>query len=241
MASTVGKQDTGYIAGDRDTEKQIGGDRNSGKQIGRLQFITMDEGPIDHLKQVEEACRAGIRWIQLRMKQAGEEEFLDTALAAKKICDAVGCTLIINDRVEIASAIKAHGVHLGNEDMPVGEARRILGEDFIIGGTSNVVEDIREHHRQGADYVGLGPLRFTTTKKKLSPVLGLEGYRKIMTALRKEKIYIPIVAIGGIVAEDLSSLLDAGLYGIAFSGLLVHAGDKSALVKSLNDVIIIEG
>jgi len=180
----------------------------------RLYFITMDDAPIDHLQQIESACRAGIRWIQLRMKQASDDEVRDIAQAAKKIC-------------------ASYGVHLGKEDMTVGEARRLLGEGKIIGGTANVVEDILEHYRQGADYIGLGPYRYTTTKKKLSPILGLEGYRQIMNQLRQQQIHIPVVAIGGIGVEDVAALLDAGLAGVAFSGMLVHAADPKGLVEAL--------
>jgi thiamine-phosphate pyrophosphorylase len=202
-----------------------------------LYFLTMDEGPIGHLEQVEAACKAGIRWIQLRMKQAGADEVRETALAAKKICDAWNCLLIINDRVEIAAEVKAHGVHLGKLDMPVSEARRRLGDDIIIGGTANTIEDIREHYRQGADYIGLGPYRYTTTKKNLSPILGLEGYRQIISRLRQEGIPVPVVAIGGIGVKDAAPLLEAGVQGIAFSGLLVHAGDRPAMVHILEEEI----
>jgi thiamine-phosphate pyrophosphorylase len=139
--------------------------------------------------------------------------------------------------VEIAAEVKAHGVHLGKQDMSVRVARRRLGDGFIIGGTANTLEDIREHFRQGADYIGLGPYRYTTTKKNLSPVLGLEGYLSIMSRLRKEGIPIPVVAIGGIRMEDAAPLLEAGLQGIAFSGLLVHAGDRQAMVRSLEEEI----
>lgn len=194
----------------------------------------MDEGPIDHLQQVEAACKAGIKWIQLRMKQASDEEVRATALAAKKITDANGCVLIINDRVEIAQEVKAGGVHLGKQDMAVSEARRLLGEDMIIGGTANTIEDIREHCAQGADYIGLGPYRYTTTKKNLSPILGLEGYRQIMRVLKQEQLSIPVIAIGGIEMKDAAALFGAGLHGIAFSGMLVHAGDRAAMVESIN-------
>jgi thiamine-phosphate pyrophosphorylase len=193
----------------------------------------MDDAPTDHLQQVESACQAGIRWIQLRMKQASDEEVREIALAAKGICAAFDCTLIINDRVAVAAAVDADGVHLGKEDMTVSEARRLLGKDKIIGGTANVAEDIEEHYRQGADYIGLGPYRYTTTKKKLSPILGLEGYRQIMNRLRQEQIHIPIIAIGGIGVEDVAPLLDAGLAGVAFSGVLVHAEDPKGLVEAL--------
>jgi thiamine-phosphate pyrophosphorylase len=219
MASTFGEHD-GVRAGGR-------------RAPASLYFITMDDAPTDHLQQVESACRAGIRWIQLRMKQASDEEVRDIALAAKGICAAFDCTLIIDDRVAIAAAVDADGVHLGKEDMTVSEARRLLGEDKIIGGTANVAEDIEEHYRQGADYIGLGPYRYTTTKKKLSPILGLEGYRQIMNRLRQERIDIPVIAIGGIGVEDVALLLDTGLAGVAFSGMLVHADDPKGLVEAL--------
>jgi thiamine-phosphate pyrophosphorylase len=202
-------------------------------RIGQLQFLTMDEGPIGHLEQIEAACQAGIRWIQLRMKQVSEDQYLYTAREAKTICDRWDCALIINDRVAVAKEIKAYGVHLGKEDMPVGEAREELGKDFIIGGTANTAEDVLAHCIDGADYIGLGPYRYTTTKKKLSPVLGLEGYRRIMDKLKEEQVSIPVVAIGGLLMEDMKGLMQAGVYGAAFSGLLVHAADRQEIVGAL--------
>jgi thiamine-phosphate diphosphorylase len=205
--------------------------------LGRLYFITMDEAPIGPVDQVKAACEAGIRWIQLRMKQASDAVVRETALAAMSICDTRGCVLIINDRVEIAAAVGAHGVHLGNEDMGVAKARLLLGEDKIIGGTANTPDDIRRHFFQGADYVGLGPYRYTTTKKNLSPVLGLEGYRQAISLMAKERITIPVFAIGGIELEDARVLMEAGLYGIAFSGMLIHEEDRPALVRKLEEEI----
>lgn len=175
-------------------------------------------GPI---QQVEAACRAGIRWIQLRMKLAPDEEVLEAARAAKKICLEWGGKLIVNDRVQVALEADADGVHLGKEDMPVSEARQLLGKDKIIGGTANTIGDIREHWRQGADYIGLGPYRFTTTKKNLSPILGLEGYRRIMEQVGIEGISLPVIAIGGIGKEDAEPLFAVGVHGIAFSGMLI--------------------
>lgn len=200
----------------------------------RLYFVTSDEEPVG---QVAMACAAGIKWIQLRMKAASDAEVLAAAVAAKPICAAHDCMLLINDRVEVAMAAGVQGVHLGQLDMAVGEARRLLGADKIIGGTANTMAQLREHYRQGADYIGLGPYRYTTTKKNLSPVLGMEGYRAIMAGLRAEGVDIPVVAIGGIGAADVAALLATGLHGVAFSGMLVHAGDPAALVRSLrNDI-----
>ncbi|HEY4334714.1 MAG TPA: thiamine phosphate synthase [Puia sp.] len=205
--------------------------------MARLYFLTMDDAPMDHVQQVEAACRAGIRWIQLRMKQASDEQVLEAARAAKKICLQWNCKLIINDRVVVALEADVDGVHLGEEDMPVSEARRILGRSKTIGGTANTLEDIRERWKQGADYIGLGPYRFTTTKKNLSPILGLEGYRRVLAEAKVEGICLPVVAIGGIKLEDAASLFEAGLQGIAFSGMLVHSVDWRGMVQELEQEI----
>ena len=189
-----------------------------------------------HVEQVEAACVAGVRWIQLRMKLASDEEMREAAIAAKKICDAYDCLFLINDRVEIAAEMGADGVHLGKQDMAVGVARRILGPGRIIGGTANTLEDIREPCRQGVDYIGLGPYRYTTTKKNLSPVLGLGGYQRIMDQLRREGIAIPVIGIGGIAESDATVLLETGLYGIAFSGMLLQAEDRSGMVHEIKQL-----
>jgi thiamine-phosphate pyrophosphorylase len=225
MASTLKNPDL-IIAGGR-------------RPLERLYFITMDGAitkdgaPMSHIKQVEEACQAGIRWVQLRMKQASDVVFRETALAAKAICDTRDCVLIINDRVDLAAAIGAAGVHLGQEDIPVRKARQVLGEGKIIGGTANTLEDIRAHYLGGADYVGLGPFRYTATKEKLSPILGLEGCRRIIGGLEEEGISVPVIGIGGIGLNDVFPLLEAGLYGVAFSGMLVQAEDRPGLVRAL--------
>jgi thiamine-phosphate pyrophosphorylase len=188
-------------------------------------------------EQIEAACRAGIRLIQLRMKEASDQEFLQTARVAMKICRKWGSRLIINDRVEVAAAVNADGAHVGREDRSVREARQLLGAGKILGGTANTLEDIREHYQGGADYIGLGPYRHTTTKKKLSPVLGLQGYQQVMRALVKDGTKIPVMAIGGIGLADVGPLLEAGVYGVAFSGLLVTAADCEGLVKILEEEI----
>jgi thiamine-phosphate diphosphorylase len=198
--------------------------------LSRLYFITGETAP---LEQIEAACRAGVRVIQLRMKEASDEEFLVTAAAAMKICGGWGSRLIINDRLEVAVAVGADGVHVGKEDVPVREARRIMGEGKIVGGTANTVDDILEHSRGGADYIGLGPYRYTTTKKKLSPILGLEGYRRIIRQVVAEGVGVPVFAIGGIGVTDVRGLVEAGVYGVAFSGLLVRAGDWGEIVKEI--------
>jgi thiamine-phosphate pyrophosphorylase len=117
--------------------------------------------------------------------------------------------------------------------MTVAEARKIMGSEAIVGGTANTLEDILQHVQDGASYVGVGPYRFTTTKQKLSPILGLEGIYAIMRQLKALNIDIPIIAIGGILAADVPDLMRTGIHGIAISGLLTHATDKKQLVSAI--------
>ena len=188
-----------------------------------LQFITHYTERYTYLDSVRIALEGGCRWIQLRMKEASPEEILPIALEALTLCRKYNATFIIDDHVEIAKQIKADGVHLGKLDMPITEARKTLGKDFIIGGTANTFEDIQMLYKVGADYIGCGPFRYTTTKKNLSPVLGLEGYRHIISQMNKTNIHLPIVAIGGITQKDIPSLMETGITGIALSGSILRA------------------
>lgn len=188
-----------------------------------LQLITHYTEKYSYLDSIHIALEGGCKWIQLRMKNASSEEILPIALEALTLCRKYNATFIIDDHVEIAKQIKADGVHLGKLDMPITEARKILGKDFIIGGTANTFEDVLMHHEAGADYIGCGPFRFTTTKKNLSPVLGLKGYHRIVSQMEEKNIHLPIVAIGGITKEDIPSLMQTGISGIAISGSILRA------------------
>ena len=171
--------------------------------------------------------------MQLRMKDASEEEFLRNAHQARKLCDQYQATFIIDDRVELVRECGADGVHLGKNDMPIAEARRLLGDDFIIGGTANTFDDVLSHYRSSANYIGCGPFRFTTTKKGLSPILGLEGYQDIVAKMKSQGIDIPIVAIGGITIDDIPSIMQTGVNGIALSGTVLNAPDPVQEMKRI--------
>ena len=199
-----------------------------------VQFITHYTDQYTYLDSVRIALEGGCRWIQLRMKDTPTEDILPIAKETLTLCRQYEATFIIDDHVELAKQIKADGVHLGKLDMPITEARSILGKNFIIGGTANTLEDIRMHYEAGADYIGCGPFRFTTTKKNLSPVLGLEGYREIVRKMKMEGIDLPIVAIGGIEKEDIPSLMGTGITGIALSGSILRAEHPK---KEMNEII----
>ncbi|MDO7742297.1 MAG: thiamine phosphate synthase, partial [Pedobacter sp.] len=141
--------------------------------------------------------------------------------------------LIVNDYPRIALQADAWGVHLGLDDMPVPEARALLGPDKCIGGTANTFADIQRRAAEGADYIGLGPFRFTTTKKNLSPIVGLQGYTELMKQMREAGITIPVIAIGGINPADIPAILQTGIYGIAISGVLTHDPEQHQQIQNL--------
>lgn len=202
-----------------------------------LQFITHYTDSIDYLESVRLALKGGCRWVQLRMKGATDDEMRPVALQAQELCRNANATFIIDDHVELVKELNADGVHLGKNDMPIDEARKLLGKDFIIGGTANTIEDIVMHHKNGADYIGCGPFRFTTTKEKLSPVLGLEGYRGIIQNMKELEIQLPIVAIGGITAEDIPAIMETGVTGIALSGTVLRADNPVEEMAKLLSII----
>lgn len=202
-----------------------------------LQFITHYTDTINYLDSVRIALEGGCRWVQLRMKNASVDDIRPIALQAQALCKAVGATFIIDDHVELVKEIHADGVHLGKNDMPIDEARAILGDGFIIGGTANTFEDVLMHYKNGANYIGCGPFRFTTTKEKLSPVLGLEGYTHIVKQMKEQGINLPIVAIGGINAEDIHVLMQTGITGIALSGTVLRADNPVEEMKKLIKMI----
>ena len=203
----------------------------------KLQFITHFTERYGYLDSARMALEGGCRWIQLRMKDAPLDEVEAMALPIQTLCRRYGAIFVIDDHVELVKKIGAHGVHLGKNDMPVDEARRILGPDYIIGGTANTFSDVKAHYEAGADYIGCGPFRFTTTKQKLSPVLGLDGYRRIVIEMRAAHIELPVVAIGGITDADIPAILATGIDGIALSGSVLRAENPVEEMKHIIKVI----
>ena len=202
-----------------------------------LQFITHYNDKYTYLDSARLALEGGCKWVQLRMKEAKYDEIKEMALRMMPLCKAYGATFIIDDQVELVKEIGADGVHLGKNDMPIAEARKILGNDFIIGGTANTFSDVKMHYEAGASYIGCGPFRFTTTKKNLSPILGLEGYRSIVEHMKAEGINIPMVAIGGITYDDIQDIMMTGVDGIALSGTILNAAHPVDETRRINELI----
>jgi len=200
----------------------------------RLQYISQGKTAEEHFSNCKEVLEAGGKWIQLRMKNFADEVVERTALEVQEMCATYGAKFILNDNVSLAHKINADGVHLGLTDSSIREAREILGQDKIIGGTANTYEDVLQRIAEACDYIGLGPYRFTSTKDKLSPILGLEGFRTLINRLDDEQRKTPIVAIGGIQVEDISLILETGVSGIALSGILTNAANKKEIVERIN-------
>lgn len=193
------------------------------KVINNIQYITQDSEIISHAEQAKLMFKNGVSWVQIRMKNSSTEEFLAESKKAMAYAKQYNGTLIINDNVEICMQVGAHALHLGLNDMSINKAREIIGKDVIIGGTANTVVDVIKQVKRGADYVGLGPFRFTTTKKNLSPIIGLEGYKNIVSELKERNCNIPIFAVGGITMEDVELIKETGIHGVAISTSVLNA------------------
>lgn len=188
----------------------------------RLQFITNGASIEEVLLGAQMALDGGCKWIQLRMKDMPSLIVEAAAIALKPQCRKHGAVLIIDDYVDICKSLSLDGVHLGLTDMPINEARAILGEEAIIGGTANTAEQALHQVSLGADYLGVGPFRFTKTKTNLSSLLGVEGYTEVLKQLRVVS-NIPVVAIGGVELEDVDNIAATGVDGVAVSGDILRA------------------
>ncbi|MFA7081557.1 MAG: thiamine phosphate synthase [Bacteroidales bacterium] len=206
-------------------------------KLEKIQFITHSNSRYNYLESAIMALESGVKFVQLRIKDASLDEIVFLGKLIRKECDKYNATFLIDDYVELVNEIEANGVHLGKEDMPIKEARKILGKDRIIGATANTYKDIVKHYNDGADYIGLGPLRFTNTKQGLSPIIGIEGYKDIINKCRANNIDIPIYAIGGIKLEDIEGLQSTGVYGLAISSLILESEDPSKTIKEINLII----
>jgi len=205
--------------------------------LNRLQYISQGFTAEEQMNNIRNVLDSGCGLIQLRFKNADKSEFIKTAGQVKNICSQYKATLLINDHVDVAKKIDADGVHLGLNDMAVNRARTILGNDKIIGGTANTLEDVLIRVNEKCNYIGLGPFRFTITKKKLSLILSLQGYQNIMSELANRKINIPVYAVGGIVKGDIDGILDTGVYGIAVSGTITNQADKKQWIENFNLIV----
>ena len=186
--------------------------RTDMKQIGRLHVLTdiVLQSRFSHATLAKMAVAGGADTIQFRQKHGSTRGMIETAQEMKRLCADSGALLIVNDRVDVALASNADGVHLGKEDFPIPLAREVLGKDKIIGGSAATLEEARICLSQGADYLGFGPVYPTASKDDAGPVSGIDVLKEVVRS-----IPIPVIAIGGISAANIHEVLQAGASGIA--------------------------
>ena len=182
---------------------------------------------------VEAAVAGGVTCVQLREKHCGTREFIHEALALRPLLRDYNIPLIINDRLDVALAVAADGVHLGQSDMPIAMARKIAGRSLLIGISAESADDALKAEQEGADYIGISPVFSTPTKIDAAPPLGLGGVSKI-----RGLVDIPLVGIGGINPDNAASVIGAGADGVAVVSAIVSAedpADATSMLKTLVD------
>ena len=178
------------------------------------------------LQVVEDAIAGGISLVQLRLKKSSTKKFYQVATGIATHLRSSPLPLIINDRVDIALACNAAGVHLGQDDLPLAVARQLLGPSKIIGISVNNPDEARRAEEGGADYLGVGPIFATSSKENLRPLLGIEGLKKV-----RKMTSLPLLAIGGITPENMGAVRQAGANGVAVISGILGAKDIKAQIK----------
>ncbi len=181
---------------------------------------------------IREAVDAGVTLVQLRGKKMDIRAFLNLAIQTSEFLKSQNIPLIINDRIDITLACEADGLHLGQEDLPLPIARKIIGRDKLIGISVSTVTEAEKSEAEGADYIGVGPIFFTSSKKNLRSILGFEGLKAI-----RNKVKIPILAIGGIKAENAGEVIASGANGIAVISAIMDAKNISEATRNLLEAI----
>lgn len=205
--------------------------------IKRLHFITHSNDAHEQLRQIKVASESGIEWIQFRIKTKSKEEIKELAEKARAITAVHNVKLCINDHLDVAIQCKADACHLGKDDMPIASAKALCNGELIIGATCNSIDDIYSAYDAGADYVGVGPFRYTNTKEKLSPILGIEGYIGIIEQMKARNINTPVIAIGGITETVVKELMQTGVHGVAVSGDIIKASDWKEHITKYNALL----
>ncbi|MDZ7697179.1 MAG: thiamine phosphate synthase [Deltaproteobacteria bacterium] len=204
------------------------------KTIGRLHVLTdtMLQSRFSHVQLTKCVCAGRGDTIQFRQKTGSSREMIETARKMRAICDDKGVAFIVNDRVDVAMAAKAHGVHLGQDDFPIPMARELLGDACIIGGSAATLEEAYQCVSDGADYVGFGPVYLTGSKADAGPVSGMDILRRVV-----KEIPLPIIAIGGIDKGNAREVMEAGAHGIAVISSVCCQEDPEEATRHLRKIL----
>ena len=208
------------------------------KQIGKLHILTdiVLQTRFSHIELAQLAIRGGADTIQFRQKSGSTREMIQVARDVRQVCVESGVTFMVNDRVDVAIASEADGVHLGQDDFPIPLARELLGKGCIIGGSAATLEEARKCLSEGADYVGFGPVYPTTSKDDAGPVSGISILKGVV-----ETIPLPIIAIGGVGAENTAEVVEAGAHGIAVISAVCCQEDPEQATRALHRALLDAG
>jgi thiamine-phosphate pyrophosphorylase len=204
------------------------------KPIGKLHILTdvQLQSKYSHTELTRLAITGGADTIQLRQKTGSTREMIEIAQQMKRLCEESGVVFVVNDRVDVALASGADGVHLGQDDFPIPLARELLGEESIIGGSAGTLEEARKCLSEGADYVGFGPVYPTASKEDAGPASGLSLLRKVV-----EAIPLPVIAIGGVDETNTRDVMEAGAHGIAVISAVCCQEHPEQATHALSQVI----
>lgn len=206
------------------------------RKISNLHFITpQPTDSIEFYEKIEFLLSNGIDWLQYRNKQSSDEDFVKIGQKVQAICKEHNTTFIINDRLHLVQQLNADGIHVGQKDKTISEAKKELGSNYIVGNSTNNFQEIETAQNNGANYVGLGPFQFTNTKDNLNPILGLNGFHQIIQNA-KGKINIPIVAIGGITMKEIIELKSIGIKHFAISSYLFQMNNKEEIKHLIDEI-----
>lgn len=204
------------------------------KHIGRLHILTDTQlqDKFSHRELTRMAIAGGADTIQFRQKHGSTRELIETALAMKELCARAGIMFIVNDRIDVAMASDADGIHLGQDDFPIELARKLMGGNKIIGGSAGNIEEALKCAADGADYIGFGPVYPTGSKVDAGPVTGIEAMKDISRV-----VSLPIIAIGGINSENVIEIIRAGAHGIAVISAVCCSEDPIAASRILKEAL----
>ncbi len=195
------------------------------KYIEKLQFITHNILQHTHIEQVQLACEAGAKWIQYRCFTKSDEELLKDIHVISEVCDDWGATLIVTDHIHLKGKADIQGFHIEDMDTDFNALRKVIGEEYTLGGSANTIENLIRLAKEDADYVGFGPFSITTTKPNHAQLIGYKGYEYATEQLDLNNVHIPIIAVGGVNLVDIPSLMETGIYGIAVSSAINQKED----------------
>ena len=207
------------------------------KFISQFHYLTQDFPHRSHLEQVNLACEAGAKWIQYRCLSRTDDEMLEELHPIASICDDWGTTLIITNHFHLVALADIQGVHIEDMNADLAAIRNIIGDDKTLGASANTFEQIINHIHNGADYIGCGPFGHTDTKPNQSAHWGVEGYQNMVEKLKAENLEIPLIVAGGVQLQNVTALINTGIYGVAVSAAVNLSENPKEAYKAIHHLL----